>query len=228
MRRFLLLAAAVAWAAGMLSVMGKAVSAQSVQVIAVQPPQQMLTLPCPVEDTQMTAQMIVYYEGPFREDGSDQEVAGVAALVVENGGGTMISEGAVIIEQETDRLVFELFALPAGEKALVLEKDGKAYSGQTLMRCYGWERREYPENMGHVTVTKTGNMGMLITNRTDAEIPLTRIRYKSYHEESGMYIGGICYEVAVTNLTAGEQRIISPYHYLCDGSRIVCVNVEVE
>lgn len=227
-RRFMLLAVAAAWAVGMLTMMGKGAMVQNVELTEPEPQEQVLSMPCAVKDTQMVAQLLAYYEGPFREDGSDEEVAGVAALVVENAGGTMISEGAVILEWGNDRLVFELYALPAGERALILEKDQKTWREQQLTACYGWERREYPENMGHVSVTDAGAGCMLVTNHTDAAIAVARIRYKSYHEESGMYIGGICYETVVEALAPGEQRIISPYHYLCGTSRVVCVTVEAD
>lgn len=228
MRRFVLLTAATIWAVGMLTVMGKRVAAEYVKPEAPQVQKQTVTLPCDVQDTQMVAQLIACYEGPFREDGSDEEVAGVAALLVENTGGTMISEGAVILDWGAERLVFELYALPAGGKVLVLEKDQKSYSGQQLTGCYGWERREYPENMGQVSVTDAGEGCMLVTNHTDGRVAAIRIRYKSYYAEADMYIGGICYETVVEDLDPGEQRMISPYHYLCGSSRVVCVTIEIE
>lgn len=238
MRRFIILAVSVIWLTGMLTAMGKGVMGQEIPPAGTQqaePTQtqqilqeQILSLPCKVQDTQMVARLLACYEGPFREDGSNEEVVDVAALVVENAGGTMISEGAVILEWEDDRLVFELYALPPGEKALVLEKNKKPWREDDLTACYGWERREYPENMGHVEVRDRGGCTMLVINHTDGSVPVTHIRYKRYDEESGMYIGGICYEVTVKALAPGEWREINPHHYVSGYSKVVSVTVQIE
>ena len=227
MRRALIILASVLWVPGMLGVMGIQ-AANQLDTVATTEASQTLRLPCQVQDTQMTAQTLASYEGPFWEDGSDQEVAGIAALVVTNSGGTMISQGAVILEWGEDRLVFELEALPAGMTVLVLEKDQKTYAGQTLSRCYGWARTEYPENKGEVTVQEYGSRNLLVTNRTDRKIPLTRIRFKGYDPGSGMFIGGVCHEALVEQLRPGESRLICPYYYACGYSKVVWVGVENE
>lgn len=227
MRRFGILLGSVVWLVGMAVIMG---CGMEPYVLAVTPVAQteMLQLPCPVLDAQMEAKTMAWYEGPFREDGSDQEVTGVAALAVTNTGDTMIAKGAVIMEYEDKRMVFEVFGLPAGETALVLEKDQSPYCTDRLTACYGWESREYPENMGHISVQEAGDAKLLVINRTDGRMPVVRIRFKSYDAESQMYIGGICYETAVRDLLPGESREISPYHFLCGSSRVIGVTVEAE
>lgn len=227
MRRLGILLGTVVWLAGMTTIVGCGMQSYVLTVTPVVMPEA-LQLPCAVVDAQMQAKTMVWYEGPFREDGSDHEVAGVAALAVTNTGDTMIAKGAVIMEYENKRMVFEVYGLPAGETALVIEKDEAPYYGGQYTACYGWESREYPENMGHVSVLEAGGAKLLVVNRTDGRVPLVRIRFKSYDAESDMYIGGICYETVVKDLMPGERREISPYHFLCGSSKIVSVVIEAE
>ena len=227
MRRFGIVVGCVVWLSAVTMIVGFRMKPQDTAVITVMQPEG-LVLPCAVQGVEMEAKAIAWYEGPFREDGSDEEVAGVSALIVTNTGDTMIGKGAVIMEFDDKRMVFEVFGLPAGETAMVLEKDQCAYYAGEFTACYGWESREYPEDMGHVTVYDAGGAEMLLTNRTNGRIPIVRVRYKTYDSDSDMYIGGICYEAEVKNLQPGEQRIITPYHFLCGSSKVISVVVEAE
>lgn len=228
MRRILLLVTGALWSVAVFGLLCSNAVAQYAAAKEPEPVAQSMALPCQITDTQLTAEQLVIYEGAFREDGSDREAGEIASLLITNHGGTMVSEGAVILDWGTDRMVFEIFGLPPGATALVQEKDEKRYWGQAFTAVYGWNRTEYPENMGAVSVEEAGGSCMLVINRTDSTIPLTRIRYKSWDEESGFYIGGICYSVEVENLRPGETRIISPYHFVCGYSRVVCITTETE
>jgi hypothetical protein len=166
------------------------------------------------------------YEGPFWEDSSDAEVVDTAALLVENTGG-FIAQGAVVMEWEDRRMVFELQDLPPGAKVLVLEKDKQRFCSQTPTGCYGWETESYPEDMGHVTAEDAGGMYMAVTNYTDGIVPVAEVRYRSCDPGSGMFIGGTSYGVEVRDLQPGERRLISPYHYASGSSEILYVTMWV-
>ena len=228
MRRFLLLITGALWSVGFLGLLCSNAIAQYAAarepVLQTRP----LALPCQVADTQLTAQQLVIYEGSFREDGSNREVGEIASLLITNHGGTMVTEGAVILDWGKDRMVFEIFGLPAGGTALVQEKDEKRFWGQEFTTVYGWNRTEYPENMGAVAVEEAGGSCMLVINRSNSTIPFTHIRFKSWDQESGIYIGGICHSVEVENLRPGETRIISPGHFVCGYSRVICITTETE
>ena len=228
MRRMMLLVAGLGTGGFLFYLLCSGAAAQYVSARTLETAASCVSLPCPVEDTFLVALELAIYEGPFREDGTDEEVAGVAALVVENAGGNLVSEGAVVLEWGEDRLVFELSALPPGERVLILEKDKKTYRGQQLLGCYGWTREEYPEDPGFVAVEEYGGNGLLVTNRTNDTAPMVSIRFKSHDADSGMYIGGICYTVTVSDLQPGEKRVIKPYHYARGCSKVVCVTTETE
>lgn len=228
MRRMLLLITGALWSVAFFGLLCINAAAQYVAAREPEPTEACLQLPCQVADTQLMAQQLVIYEGAFREDGSDREVGETAALLITNEGGTMVSEGAVILDWGTDRMVFEIFGLPPGATVLVQEKDEKRFWGQDFTACYGWTRTEYPENMGAVTVEEAGGSCMLVINRSDGTVPLVRIRFKSWDKESGIYIGGICYSVEVEDLRPGETRVISPWHYVCGYSKVVCITTEYD
>lgn len=184
-------------------------------------------LPGAVQGTFLQAVQLAAYEGPFWEDGTAEEAADVAALVVENTGGCYVSEGAVVLDWGEDRMVFELSWLPPGGKVLVLEKHRKPYRDIGDGACYGWASELYPENTGVVTVEQTGSAGLAFTNRTDGAIDGAAAMYKHYDQESGMYIGGITYSISVADLQPGESRTVTPWRYAAGYSRVVCVMTDV-
>ena len=185
--------------------------------------QQPKPFPWVVQGTELRALQWVRYEGPFWEDGTGEEVAAVAGLVVENTGGETVASGAVVLEWEDATLVFELSLLPPGERVLVLEKNRQQFPQVLPQECYGWSRGEYTENMGQVTVEAAGGMTMAVVNHTEDRIPLTQISYKTRDPESGLYLGGVTYTVEVRNLRPGERRLLTPHRFVCGGSTVVRV-----
>ena len=224
MRRGLLTALSVVLGMVCMLIFGVHMVIQCIPVQASQPRREAAakSFPRAVEGTELKVQHLVSYEGPFWEDGSEEKVAGVAALLVENTGGMMVAHGAVVLEWEERTLVFELSALPPGSRVLVLEKDRQSYQNANPTQCYGWTQKEYPENMGHVTVEDIGGMTMAVVNHTNGRIDAVQICYKT-RSGSGIFIGGISYTVEVKNLRPGERRLMKPYRYVCGNSAVVSI-----
>ena len=226
MRRAMLLIVGLG-TGGMLFVLLLLSAAEQYAVVQAQEMPQSLSVsfPCRVTGTQMQAIALVSYEGPFWEDGSDEEVAGVAALLIKNSGDLHLAQGAVIMEWKETRMVFELSAIPPGTQVLVLEKDKAAFRQDLPKSCYGWAREEYPEYNGAV-VTKEGGV-LTVTNVTQCTVPLVTVRYKNYDTASDMFIGGITYTAEAAQLLPGEARAIAPYHYAHGHSRVVSITTAV-
>ena len=184
--------------------------------------------PRSVMGTDLLAVRTVKYCGPFWEDGTNEEVSDVAALVIENQGGLLVVGGAVILEMGKERMIFELSFLPPGGTVLVLEKDRKLYPPQAPVTCYGWTKEEYPENPGLVTVESRGLSGWMITNHTGVTVPSIEVRYKNFDPETGMFLGGISYQVIETDLMPREVRLISPAGFTARESRIVQILQEMD
>lgn len=227
MRKAMLTAISVGMSGILLMMFVISVAWQWGNVHAQELPAQDLSFPYEIADTDMRALQLVRYEGPFWEDDSETEVADVAALLIENTGG-YLAEGAVVLEWEDARMVFELYDIPQNEKVLVLEKDRQRFQKGIPTACYGWKTEAYPENSGFVTVEDAGGMCMTIANVTDGKLPVVQICYKSCDPGSGMFIGGISYRTEVRDLLPGERRHISPYHYASGSSKVVQVMTWVE
>ena len=183
--------------------------------------------PRSVMGTDLLAVTALEYDGPFWEDGSNETVSGVAALVVENQGGLLVSSGAVILELEKEWLVFEISFLPPGGKVLVLEKDRKHYAYGSNVTCYGWTKEEYPENMGLISVETMGLNGLRLTNHTGCAVPSIQVHYKNYDPEREMFLGGISYCVTEENLKPKEVRLLNPSDFDVRGSQIVSIYQEM-
>lgn len=184
--------------------------------------------PRSVMGTDLLAVETIRYDGPFWEDGSNEEVSGVVGLVVENQGGLLVSSGAVIVEMGKERMVFELTFLPPGGKVLVLEKDRKLYSAQSPISCYGWTREEYPENPGLVSVESVGLNSISITNHTGCTVPGIEVRYKNYDPETGLFLGGITYCLQENDLMPREVRTLNPDWFTARKSRVVRILQEMD
>lgn len=184
--------------------------------------------PRSVMGTDLLAVRTVEYEGPFWEDGTNEQVSGIAALVVENHGGLMVTGGAVIVETGEERLVFEFTFLPPGGTVLVLEKDRRPYLHESPVTCYGWTKEEYPENPGLVSVESRGLDGLTITNHTGCTVPSIQVHYKNYDEEKGMFLGGVSYCLVEKDLMPREVRVLNPQYFSARESRIVQVLQEMD
>lgn len=227
MRRTMLAATSVGMGGILMALFCISITWQCVSARAVELSERAVPFPYNIAGSDMRALQLVRYEGPFWEDNSEREVVDTAALVVENTGG-YIAEGAVVLEWGDERMVFELFDLPPGERVLVLEKDRQLFRHGVPSGCYGWETEAYPESTGHVTVEDAGGMYMAATNHTGSVIPVVRICYKSCDPGSGMLIGGISYSVELYDLLPGERRLVAPYHYASGSSKVVQVITWVE
>lgn len=186
-----------------------------------------IEFPCSVKGTPLTAVQLACYEGPFWEDGSTDEVADIAALVIENSGDSFVTEGAVVLDWGEDRMVFELFCLPPGGKVLVLEKERKTYRSLEDFQCSGWVSEAAAVDTEAVTVTPAGAGSLVFTNQTGTVLSSVTAIYKHMDPESGMYIGGIAYRETVRELQPAQSRIVTPWCYSTGYSQVVRVVLDM-
>lgn len=181
--------------------------------------------PYAIEGTALTVQNISSYDGIFLEDGSDGEVTGVAAMVVENTGDTNVEYAAITISCNGETLEFDASDLPAGATVVVQEKNKTPYQSGTYTDCSAVvaEMGDFEMSEDQVKVEETENGSLLVTNLTDEEIPCVRIFYKFYMEDEETYVGGITYTAKLTGLAAGASQTVTPSHYAAGSSRIMMV-----
>lgn len=181
-------------------------------------------LPIPLDGTSLVAEAIVGYEGPFLEDGSDEMLGEVTALLIRNAGDTGVEWAWVVLERGGLTLNFEASCILPGETVLVLERDKKICPEENFSAC--WARVKTAETdweLEGVTLREI-DMGRLeIRNETEQDLDLVLLDYKGYDGEREVYIGGITYRVEIRNLRAGEQREFAVSHYAAGYSRVVAV-----
>lgn len=181
--------------------------------------------PYTIDGTALVVQNISSYDGIFLEDGSDGQVTGVAAMVVENTGDTNVEYAAITINCNGEILEFDASDIPAGATIVVQGKNKTAYQSGTYADCSAVvaEMGEFEMSADQVKVEETENGSLLVTNLTDEEIPCVRIFYKFYMEEEEAYVGGITYTAKLTGLSAGGSQTVSPSHYAAGSSRVMMV-----
>ena len=197
--------------------------------------QQPVVQPEPTEETacQMPyagifAQRLISYDGPFFEDGSEEELVGVAALELRNTGDAVVEYVEAVVYQEHRQLRFEATFIPPGSSVLVLEKDAQLYdTGRiTGFSCPTVVRMEPQDWSKSISVKQEGFCALTVDNLTEETVGCVRVFYKQYYEKDDLLLGGVTYCLVLTDLQPGESRTVDPYHFAAQYSRIVAVTVE--
>ena len=191
----------------MAMLFGAAVLWQSLGYV-IHPETSELDFPMAVPETALSVLQLTSYEGPYLESVESQETVKSAAVLIENRGGLYVSQGAVVLEQAGKRLVFEIKDLPAGQRALVLEKDAQALDTFRGWSCYGWCWEEYPEQQSWIEVTQT-SQGLAVTNVTDQVFQVLHLTLKRQSDGADTLIGGVSLHRELQNLKPGETRFLS-------------------
>lgn len=196
------------------------------EVVTVVSPQ--CSLPQNVAGTELVAERVTAYDGPFLEDGSDKEVTQVAALILRNNGTREISQAEVVLEQESRQLVFRAGNIPPGAGILVLESTGAPYDTAPYTACRGWVNfsRSVPLSAQQLRIEAVGMGTLEVTNLTDTALEKVSLYYKTWLEEPGLYVGGITYRIAIDMLCPGQSVLLQPYHFADGYSKVIKAKAE--
>ena len=184
-----------------------------------------LSFPCQVPGYDLTIEKMAPYNGMFVEDGTNANTENVAMLLVHNNGNVPVEYTQIRVMHGQEELLFDISALPAGEKLVVQEKNGKTISASeaTSASALVVQRADMEMSEDQVKVTDNGNNTLTVQNLTDETIPTIRIFYKYYMEEEALFVGGIAFTVRITRLAPGASVTIQPAHYTSQTSRVVMV-----
>ncbi len=182
-----------------------------------------------VRYTDLVCRSLACYDGAYLEDGSDEEMIGVTALVLENTGETGIRRAQVVVLRDGQKLYFEASYIPPKGTVLVLEKNGAAYEGSGFDSCYCLTLipGDFDRCEDRISVQEEAS-GLLVTNLTDSEITRVCLYYKQYYAQSALYLGGITYSTELYCLQPGESRSIRPYHFAAGYAQVVAAEVRGE
>lgn len=181
-------------------------------------------MPCVIPKTTLLAQHMVCYEGPFLEDGSDEEVVDVAALSVKNIGSSGIEAAQIVLQMDNKLLTFNITNLPPGDTILVLEEKREKYVKGEYELYSGWQLED--DNTwitDKIRVVETDMAQLDVTNCSDCQISNVQIFYKNYLSDANVLIGGISNRVWLGTLQPGQTAEIKLPKYASGYSKVVCV-----
>lgn len=184
-----------------------------------------ISFPCQIPGYDMTIEKFAPYNGMFVEDGSNANIKNVAMLLVANNSDYPVEYTQIRVMCGQEELLFDISALPAGEKLVVQEKTGKTISESkaTSASALVVRRAQMDMSENKVQVVDNGDNTITIKNLTSETIPTVRVFYKYYMEDEKLFVGGIAFTVRISRLGAGASITIQPSHYTSRTSQVVMV-----
>ena len=184
-----------------------------------------VSFPCRVPGYDLVIHRLAPYDGLFVEDGTNATVQKVAMLLVSNEGDYPIEYAQISVQCGEQALLFDISALPAGEKLVVQEKNGQILANSEAQRATAMvvRRANLEMSADKVEVVDNGDDTLTIRNLTKEAIPTVRVFYKYYMKDEDTFVGGIAFTVRVTRLAAESAITIQPSHYTSQTGRVVMV-----
>ena len=184
-----------------------------------------IVFPYAIPGTDLVVDSVNSYDGLFLEDGSDAEIAGIAAVILRNTGSQCIDYAEVTMKGSQADYLF-IFSHLESHSAIVVQEAGRAPCVSQEYDCITAEPAcsdgfEMSENQ--LEIRETSDNQLQVKNLTDEVIPCVRIFYKFYLEEEEVYVGGITYVAKVMDLKPGAVVHVAPSHYAAGSSRVVMV-----
>ena len=178
-----------------------------------------LVFPVTIQGTPLTAEHMVCYEGAFVEDGSNEPVFDIAALMVRNDGTQEILQVTITLYAGEERMIFNGQNILPGMRVMILEQDRKSYVPDGFTRCEG-----------HAVLTTGTSLPILVHEQGMGELQVTNIGEKTmsnvilYYKnwlQGDVYIGGITYAATIQQLQPGDSVTVFPEHYAAGYSKII-------
>lgn len=184
-----------------------------------------IQLPYKIPGSNLTIVELAVYEGPFVEDYSEDEVVDIAAILLRNDGPALVNRAEVSLCWEDGFYSFDARMIPAGQTVLALETDRKPFGQQLWTDCVCRQTTDAAVTASYqqLTVREIGRGEISVKNISDEILTDIRVYYKSFLSPPGVYVGGIVYCVGISELAPGATVEISPWRYVSDYSRVVCI-----
>lgn len=186
-----------------------------------------VSFPMAISGTNLIAQKLSPYEGPFLEDGTDREVVDVAALHVYNSGTAEVHKARIALFWSDGFYIFEADHIPAGETVVILERSGSLYRQGDYIQCNGWQELGQEDAVSKdVSVTDMALGTVVVNNLTDETLRNVCVYYKTWLAPPNVYVGGITYMVQIPVLLPRQSKSLYPYHYAVGYSKVVAVDID--
>lgn len=181
--------------------------------------------PYKLEYTSLVAQKLIAYEGVYLEDGSEEAVTDVAALILENTGTIGVEYVQIVLQQNGRELSFDGTYIPPKSRVLLLEENKQPYSPApvTACRCRTVIPGVFDRAERTVSIREIGLGTLEVTNLSEQDLEGIHIFYKHHEGENDLYVGGITYSTVIPDLAPGETRSVTPYRYASGYAQVVAV-----
>lgn len=180
-------------------------------------------------DKGLVVQRVASYTGIYMEDGSDEVVSKVLAIVVTNTGSATIQYAQVQLSDGVTTANFTISTLPPGETLVALETGRMSYEeGQHLTQITAQNIARFTEEptLCEDKIKLQALNGVVnVTNISGEDITGDVVIYYKNYSADTLY-GGITYRVTISGgIAAGEIRQITASHFTESGTRVMWVTV---
>lgn len=154
------------------------------------------------------------YSGVFYEDGKNEEVENVAAILVENRSEDFLEKATITYDASGETATFVVTALPAGKKCWVLEQNRMPMTDSEKFKfldCVTAFRKGTSLEPNIMDVDVKDDV-LTVTNKTEDAIYSVCVYYKNTHDD-GNFLGGITYLISIEEIASGESRAKRAGHY---------------
>lgn len=170
----------------------------------------------------LTCDRYSIFSGKYVEDGKDEPVENVAAILVTNHSDQFLDYALLTYDIGGETAQFRVTGLPAGRSAWVMEINRLEIDASAV---FLYVESEYSFRDGvissspGITITDGGNR-LIATNNTNETLENFFVYYKTVYID-GNFFGGITYAVEFGTLKSGETATVPAGHYVRSGSEIV-------
>lgn len=164
------------------------------------------------------------FSGQFVEDGRDELVENVAAILVTNNTDRFLDLATLYFTIDGKDASFIVTGLPAGRSAWVMETtrlNATNSSEFIYLDCMSAFRDNVVAASDKISISADGNM-LTATNKTDKTLENVCAYYRTVHTD-GNFFGGITYLVDFGTLEPGQSVETLAGHY--DGSKTEIVRI---
>ena len=167
------------------------------------------------------------YDGAFLEDGTDDEVKNVLALLFVNTSDKDVQYAEYAFAVDGKPISFKVSDLPAGQQCVVLEASRHQRNTNEVLELISRVVAQVDMLPGSDKVLPVINDDNTITlmNTTQEELPVVRVFYKYFYEDENSFVGGITYTATATKVPAGGSVTIAPSHFEANASVIMGTGV---
>ena len=168
------------------------------------------------------------FSGAFVEDGKNEKVENVAAILVENRSESFLDRATITYKYGDKDAVFLLTGLPAGKKCWVMEQNKLVLDGKhsfEFVKCVTAFKEDVTLVTDELTLVNEDN-AITVSNISGKKLSNVCVYYKNTLDD-GNYFGGITYMINFDSMEPGDSFTKESAHF-SDSSKVVRYSYQAE